>query len=98
MSDTCSAVRRPPGPDRFDADRFAEASFARNERAHFPISLAPRRGLEEYFSFLEMKVHLGFLLPRFRMQRVEDVDPELEFVINLHSGSDIRLQADIRTA
>ena len=87
-----------PDPDRFDPERFADGSFAKNERPYFPFSLGPRRCLGEYFSFLEMKVHLGLLLPRFRMMRVDDEVPELELAVNLRSASDIRLQPVIRTA
>jgi cytochrome P450 len=87
-----------PDPDRFDPARFAEGSFGKNEQPYFPFSLGPRRCLGEYFSFLEMKVHLGLLLPRFRMMRLENEDPGLELAVNLRSASDIRLQPVIRTA
>jgi cytochrome P450 len=87
-----------PDPERFDPARFAEGNFAKNERPYFPFSLGPRRCLGEYFSFLEMKVHLGLLLPRFRMMRVTDEDPGLELAVNLRSASDINLQPVIRTA
>jgi cytochrome P450 len=59
------------------------------ERPYFPFSLGPRRCLGEYFSFLEMKVHIGLLLPRFRMERVDSKEPELELSINLRSSEDI---------
>jgi cytochrome P450 len=87
-----------PEPERFDPARFAEGKFAKNERPYFPFSLGPRRCLGEYFSFLEMKVHLGLLLPRFRMMRLDDKDPGLELAVNLRSASDIWLQPVIRTA
>jgi cytochrome P450 len=48
--------------------------------------------LGEYFSFLEMKIHLGLLLPRFRMQLADKSDPGLELGINLRSARDIMLQ------
>jgi cytochrome P450 len=87
-----------PDPERFDPDRFAEGKLVKNERPYFPFSLGPRRCLGEYFSFLEMKVHLGLLLPRFRMIRTNDKDPGLELAVNLRSASDIWLQPAIRTA
>ena len=43
-----------------------------------------------------MKVHLGMLLPRFSMQRLNDEDPGLELAINLRSKQDIHLQPAIR--
>jgi cytochrome P450 len=79
-------------------DRFAEVRLPKNERPYFPLSLGPRRCLGECFSFLEMKVHIGLLLPRFRMMRVDDADPGLELGVNLRSASDIWLRPAIRTA
>ena len=76
-------------PERFEPDRFALTDKPKKDRPFFPFSLGPRRCLGEYFSFLEMKVHLGLLLPRFRMQLVEDAEPELELSINLRATKDI---------
>lgn len=83
-------------PDRFDPDRFAPENMARKDRPYFPFSLGPRRCLGEFFSFLEMKVHLGLLLPRFHMQLVDDAEPGLELAINLRSANDIYLRPAIR--
>ncbi len=86
-----------PNADEFDPNRFALVEGKpRKDRPYFPFSLGPRRCLGEYFSFLEMKVHLGLLLPRFRMQRVEDDDPGLELAINLRSKRDIILKPSVR--
>jgi cytochrome P450 len=85
-----------PDPDRFDPDRFATGDKPKRDRPYFPFSLGPRRCLGEYFSFLEMKVHLGMLLPRFRMDRVSDAAPELELAINLRSKDDILLRPSLR--
>jgi cytochrome P450 len=85
-----------PDPERFDPERFAardkSREASRSERPYFPFSLGPRRCLGEYFSFLEMKIHLGTLLPRFRLQRLDTADPGLELGINLRSQRDILLQ------
>jgi len=87
-----------PDPDRFDPERFAADGTARKERPYFPFSLGPRRCLGEYFSFLEMKIHLGLLLPRFHLRRVSAEDPGLELGINLRSARDILLQPELRQA
>ena len=76
-------------PERFNPDRFAATDKPKKDRPFFPFSLGPRRCLGEYFSFLEMKVHLGLLLPRFNMQLVEEAEPELELGINLRASKDI---------
>ena len=60
-----------PNPDHFDPDRFAVSDKPKKERPFFPFSLGPRRCVGEYFSFLEMKIHLGFLLPKFRQQKFQ---------------------------
>lgn len=85
-------------PERFDPDRFAATDKAKKDRPYFPFSLGPRRCLGEFFSFLEMKVHLGLLLPRFRMQLVDvaEPEPELELAINLRSAEDIHVRPAIR--
>ena len=85
-----------PEPERFEPDRFAPSDKPKKDRPYFPFSLGPRRCLGEYFSFLEMKVHLGLLLPRFRMQLVDDAEPKLELAINLRSAEDIRMQPSLR--
>ncbi len=81
-----------PNPDQFDPDRFAATDKAKKDRPYFPFSLGPRRCLGEYFSFLEMKIHLALLLPRYRMTLLDAGDPGLELGINLRSARDIMLQ------
>jgi cytochrome P450 len=85
-----------PEPDRFDPDRFAPADKPKKDRPYFPFSLGPRRCLGEYFSFLEMKVHLGLLLPRFRMRLLDESQPDLELAINLRSAEDIHVRPEER--
>jgi cytochrome P450 len=85
-----------PDPDRFDPDRFAPDAQQTKDRPYFPFSLGPRRCVGEYFSFLEMKIHLALLLPKFRMMRVSLETPELELAINLRSKGDIFLKPEVR--
>ncbi len=85
-----------PDPDTFNPDRFETGEKPKRDRPYFPFSLGPRRCVGEYFSFLEMKVHIGLLLPRFRMQRVSNADPILELAINLRSKDDIVLRPSLR--
>ena len=85
-----------PQPDKFDPERFAADVAVRKERPYFPFSLGPRRCLGEYFSFLEMKLHIGMLLPRFQLQAVDSNVPELELGINLRSRTDIMLKPVLR--
>ncbi|MGB5489352.1 MAG: cytochrome P450 [Woeseiaceae bacterium] len=84
------------GPDNFDPDRFSPTDKPNKDRPYFPFSLGPRRCLGEYFSFLEMKVHLGLLLPRFRLRLMDSKEPALELGINLRSATDIFMQPEER--
>ena len=86
-----------PDPDRFDPARFGpEAPYKKGDRPYFPFSLGPRRCLGEYFSFLEMKIHLGMLLQRFHMDRQDDAFPGLDLGINLRSANDIELRPSLQ--
>jgi cytochrome P450 len=85
-----------PEPDTFDPERFRPTDQAKRDRPFLPFSLGPRRCLGEYFSFLEMKVHLGLLLPRFRMCLVDEAEPELELAINLRVAEDIHVRPETR--
>ncbi len=87
-----------PEPDVFAPGRFAEATDSRKgERPYFPFSLGPRRCLGEYFSFLEMKVHLGLLVQKFRMTVTTESPPELDLGINLRSAQSIILRPQLRS-
>ncbi len=85
-----------PDPEQFQPQRFAAVNAAKKERPYFPFSLGPRRCVGEYFSFLEMKVHLGLLLPRFRLRLLDEAEPHLELGINLRSAEDIFMQPEVR--
>jgi len=85
-----------PDPGRFDPDRFAASDRSGKDRPYFPFSLGPRRCLGEYFSFLEMKVHIALLLPRFQLTLVDNRPPELELGINLRTARDIMLRPRFR--
>lgn len=87
-----------PEPERFDPGRFAaDGRYPKGERPYFPFSLGPRRCLGEYFSFLEMKIHLGILLPRFRLEPVPGGHPGLDLGINLRSAGDVLMQPAFRS-
>lgn len=86
-----------PDPDRFDPDRFGpDSEYKKGDRPYFPFSLGPRRCLGEYFSFLEMKVHLGLLVQKFHMTLATEIEPELELGINLRTLNDIFLIPNLR--
>jgi len=86
-----------PDPERFDPSRFGpEGKYKKGDRPYFPFSLGPRRCLGEYFSFLEMKIHLGYLIQRFHMERESAEFPGLDLGINLRSRNDIILRPSVQ--
>lgn len=85
-----------PDAEAFNPQRFADAADASKEGRFFPFSLGPRRCLGEYFSYLEMKIHIAMLLPRFAMRRVAGDAPALELGINLRAANDIYLRPELR--
>lgn len=85
-------------PNEFRPERFGpDGPYQKGDRPFFPFSLGPRRCLGEYFSFLEMKIHLGMLVQVFRLVPVTDTEPGLDLGINLRSHSDIHLRPELRT-
>lgn len=86
-----------PDPERFDPSRFGpDSEHKKGDRPYYPFSLGPRRCLGEYFSILEMKVHLGLLIQRFHMTLVSEQDPELDLGINLRTQNSIILRLHLR--
>jgi len=86
-----------PDPERFEPNRFGpDSAYKKGDRPYFPFSLGPRRCLGEYFSFLEMKVHLGLLVRKFRMTLVSKQNPELDLGINLRVRNSIILRPELR--
>jgi cytochrome P450 len=90
--------RRPrlwPEPGRFDPDRFlGPEADQRDPLAFIPFSAGARRCIGEYFSFVEMQMHLAILLPRFRLEHAPlPAEPvELDPAINLRARYGIRMR------
>jgi cytochrome P450 len=96
--------RRPelwPDPERFDPDRFDESQHPEVDRyAFIPFSAGARRCIGEYFSFVEMQMHLALLLPRFSLGFGAGGEPavELEPAVNLRTRHSIPLTPRHRSA
>lgn len=97
--------RRPhlwPEPERFDPGRFAGNATEIPDRnpAFIPFSAGPRRCIGEYFSFVEMELHLAVLFPRYRMDWLgggpDDPHPELDPAVNLRTRFPIMMKLDDR--
>lgn len=86
-----------PDPDTFDPDRFSKERITDKQRAAFvPFSLGPRRCIGEHFAMLEMKIHVGLLLQRFRFSPVSKTPPGLDLGVNLRSKGSIFLRVEER--
>ncbi|MEZ5564977.1 MAG: hypothetical protein R3F24_05440 [Gammaproteobacteria bacterium] len=62
------------------------------------FSAGARRCIGEYFSFIEMQMHLAVLAPRFALRQVTDSGHgvELDPAVNLRSRASIHLQVSPR--
>jgi cytochrome P450 len=97
--------RRPelwPDPERFNPDRFDESRNPPVDRyAFIPFSAGARRCIGEYFSFVEMQMHLALLAPHFALGPLAGAPgpaAELEPAVNLRTRHTIHLNVRHRSA
>ncbi len=87
-----------PNPDTFDPDRFNDANIReRNRHVYFPFSLGSRRCIGEFFSLVDMQLHLGLLTRYIRLEHVATEPVEIEPLINLRSRHSIMMRPHNRT-
>ena len=79
-------------PSHFIPNRFTSKNNNKKNPAFIPFSLGPRRCLGEYFSFLEMKIHIGIMIKKFQIKVTPRYNSELNLGINLRSNNDILLK------
>jgi cytochrome P450 len=91
--------RRPelwPDPERFDPDRFDESrSLPVDRYAFMPFSAGARRCIGDYFSFVEMQMHLALLAPRFALRFQPDSAPGSNRLIGLDPAVNLRTSHSI---
>jgi cytochrome P450 len=94
--------RRPelwPNPERFDPDRFDESRSPPVDRyAFIPFSAGARRCIGDYFSYVEMQMHLALLAPHFALRLQPDQSIQLDPAVNLRTHHSINLTVQHRTA
>jgi cytochrome P450 len=81
-------------PDRFEPHRFAPgASVGRHKFAYLPFSMGKRRCLGEFFSIVEMQIHLAAIARRLLLRYVAGRPVALQPYINLRSNHSLNMPA-----
>jgi len=83
--------------DAFRPERFADPGAAALKRtAWYPFSLGMRRCIGEFFSTVDMQLHLALIARELRLDRVDAVPPQLEPHMNLRAATSIRVRPRLR--
>lgn len=84
-------------PDTFDPNRFTETSIReRNRHVYYPFSLGSRRCIGEFFSLVDMQLHLGLLSRHVRLRHLPDKPVSIEPHINLRARNSILMVPELR--
>ena len=81
-------------PDTFNPDRFAvDEVKKRHKFAFIPFSAGPRRCIGDYFSIVEMQIHLGTMAQKFKLEYIaSEKGVELDPQVNLRSKNSIMMK------
>ena len=79
-------------PERFADEQIKE----RNKDVYYPFSLGSRRCIGEFFSLVDMQLHLGFLAKHIKLRHVPDKPVEIEPHINLRARHSIYMMPEVR--
>ena len=81
-------------PEAFKPERFApEEVKKRHKFAFIPFSAGPRRCIGDYFSIVEMQIHLGTMAKKFKLEYVpSEKGVELDPQVNLRSKNSIMMK------
>ena len=85
-------------PDQFRPERFSDEKIKeRNRHVYYPFSLGSRRCIGEFFSLVDMQLHLGLLSQYIRLRHVPDKPVDIEPHINLRARNSILMRPEVRT-
>ncbi|MFK8082729.1 MAG: cytochrome P450 [Granulosicoccus sp.] len=81
-----------PDPERFRPARFSDEMVRdRNKCVYFPFSLGSRRCIGEFFSLVDMQLHIAMLAQHICLRHVPGDAIEIEPLINLRSRNSIMM-------
>jgi len=94
-------IQRHPGlwenADQFDPERFAPGDTEKRRRMMLlPFSVGPRSCIGEYFSRLEMQIHVIMVQQRLRLSYEQTTPLEVQAGINLRSKYDFIMRPTLR--
>jgi cytochrome P450 len=88
-----------PQPEAFRPERYADPEARELKRtAWYPFSLGSRRCIGEFFSMVDMQLHLGLVARKLRFSLVSSTPVHVEPLINLRSMQAISLSPIRRSA
>lgn len=81
-------------PEAFKPDRFATDEVKKRHKfAFIPFSAGPRRCIGDYFSIVEMQIHLGTMAQKFKLEYIpSERGVELDPQVNLRSKNSIMMK------
>lgn len=80
-------------PESFKPDRFSpEQVKLRHKFAFIPFSAGARRCIGDYFSLVEMQIHLGTMAKKFKLELINQDAIEIDPQINLRSKTNIMMK------
>ena len=87
-----------PDANTFKPERFSDEQIReRNRHVYYPFSLGSRRCIGEFFSLVDMQLHLGLLARHIRLENLPGEPVEIEPLINLRSRNSIMMMPVSRT-
>lgn len=79
--------------EKFKPDRFAPDEVKKRHKfAFIPFSAGPRRCIGDYFSIVEMQIHLGTMAQKFKLEFINENPVELDPQVNLRSKHNIMMK------
>ncbi len=86
-------------PDTFDPDRFYKTdNNPLHKYAYIPFATGPRQCIGDYFSIVEMVLHVAAVAKYFRLKLCCNDPVELEAHVNLRTKKDLQFALELRSS